>query len=233
MKDGEAIGGDRGAGSSCPNCGRGLTNQARFCGYCGAQVPPVESMSEARLVLAMVLGWVLSTLFWLLGTDLLPGGAWTIFLFPLLILPAMVAYLAPYALVIVQAVHRFGRNGYVPLGPGLQALATFAWAFVCLLYTSEPLVEPFTAMPLLFFGLALVISWVLFVLPAAWQAWKLYTVESIYHRNDCVVLETNSGIDMAGGFAYCIDGPPTGDFVRGEHLKHNWWKYTYDSNGPR
>lgn len=210
----------------------------------------------------------------------------------------MVAYLVPYALVIVQAVHRFGRKGYIPLGPGLQALAAFAWAFVCLLYTSEPLVEPFTAMPLLFFGLALVISWVLFVLPAAWQAWKrgrmyqihriggyllplpvaillliagssytlrlrfdlseealhdrvqrfergdtvspggselvgLYTVESIYHRNDCVVFETNSGIDMAGGFAYCVDGPPTGDFVRGEHIKNNWWKYTYDSNGPR
>lgn len=154
-------------------------------------------------------------------------------------------------------------------------------------------------MPLLFFGLALLVSWVLFIIPAAWGAWKrgrfkgiqriagyllplpvaivllvvgssyslrvrfelseealhdqvqrfergelrtaadsdlvgLYTVEHVDRRYECIVLQTNSGIDMAGGFAYCTSGArPDGDFVRAHHLKNNWWKYTYDSNGPR
>jgi len=290
---------DSGRNAWCSNCGRALISGARFCEHCGAQIRSIESTEQPRIAAAMTLAWVLSTLSWLFVADLIPSDGWAIYLWLLLMIPAMVVYLVPYAFVIVQAVYRFGPGHYPPLGPGLQGLATGAWAFVCLLYTSEPLVEPFTAMPLLFFGIALLVSWVLFIIPAAWGAWKrrrfkriqliagyllplpvaivllvvgssyslrvrfelsegalhdqvqhfergdlpttadsdivgLYTVEHIDRRYGCIVLQTNSGIDMAGGFAYCTNGgPPTGDFVRADHLKNNWWKYAYDSNGPR
>jgi hypothetical protein len=153
-------------------------------------------------------------------------------------------------------------------------------------------------MPLLFLGLALLVSWVLFILPAAWTVWRrgglrrvvrigayllplpvvvglllaaspyslrvrfelsegelqdqvqrfeqgelasasnsdvvgLFTVEHVDRRYGCTILQTNSGIDMAGGLAYCPKGDrPTGDFVRADYLKDEWWKYVYDSNGP-
>src|SRR5438552_13465619 len=150
MKDGEAIGGDRGAGSSCPNCGRGLTNQARFCGYCGAQVPPVESMSEARLVLAMVAAWQA----WKRGR--------------------------------MYQIHRIG--GYLlPLPVAILLLiAGSSYTLRLRFDLSEEALHDRVQR----FERGDTVS------PGGSELVGLYTVESIYHRNDCVVLETNSGIDM-------------------------------------
>jgi hypothetical protein len=298
MDEGDQIEGGERAVSKCPRCGCRPPTGAHFCVDCGAQLENLGSTSERRLLFALTLAWVFAALFLLIAPDLLPNAFWSLVLLPLFFLPAMIAYLVPYGVVIVQAVYRLDRKRYAPLGPGIQFSVTWAWALICVLYASEPLVEPFTAMPLFFFGLAVLASWVFFVIPAAWKAWRsggfrrtgriagyllplpvavailiagssyslrvrfelsedalrdqvrrfergepssadsdvvgLYTVEDVDRRYGCVVLQTNSGIDMAGGFAYCTttDGPK-GDFVRADHLKDGWWKYTYDNNGPR
>jgi len=244
------------------------------------------------VVVIVTFTWASATLFLLLASDLPDYSILWMLWFWLLMIPSMLAFMLPYALVIIQAVYRARRSDLTALRPGTLIQVTSAWGLVCLIYASEPLVEPFTSMPPLFFGLALLASWVFFLIPASWGAWKrsgrgslgrvagyllpmpmvvvvliiiglqdlplktrfelsepalfnyfqeferegtkpstesrlvgLYTVEGIYEREGCVVLQTNSGIDLEAGFAYCDNGPEPSEHM--EHLRGNWWVYRY------
>jgi hypothetical protein len=153
----------------CTSCGRSLKEGARSCRHCRARVPGVTTTSEPVVVVGLAFAWALATLLLLLITaHPLPSGAWDVWLFPLM----MVLYMLPYAFVILQAVYRARLSNVTSLRFGHLMLITSLWVLVWLVFESEPMVDILAGLPLIFFTLAIFASWIFFLLPASWSAWK-------------------------------------------------------------
>jgi len=54
----------------------------------------------------------------------------------------------------------------------IVAVVTQTWLFLCLLFASEPMIDPFLGMLPLFFGLGLALSWLFVLVPAGYRSWK-------------------------------------------------------------